>query len=181
MKRQHFLSIVAAPAAWAALAGVTEMQAALAATDSSAMMAPITPAEQARFAAVAKAKGVKLTFEQAGAKAMNAPRSGRLDADTIDTSIAVAANRADKAGYSDIAAKLRRLASTGTSAQKTEFLMGSGKYYFPEDIQKSASVHATAVTCRDVCTFLCMCLTCQSPVDHCCQEVCRQVCRQICN
>ncbi len=165
------------------LSGVTGIRAALAASGGADMMGPITPSEQAPFLAIAKAKGVKLTFEHGTVTAMGAAPKGRLDMDTANTSITLAANRADKAGYTNIAAKLRKLATAGTSAQKSEFLTGSGKYYFPAHIEKAVgSVHAMGgVTCQQVCTYACMCLTCQSPMDHCCQEICRNICREICS
>ncbi len=145
------------------------------------MTVPATAAEQAPFIAIAKAKGVPISFN-AAASSMKAEgvQKIHLDMNMVNASIANATARAKAADERELAAKLERLATQGTAKQKTDFVMGTGKYYFPEDIEKAVTMGASASTehvCRLVCYVVCTCVSGPNGAND---QVCHEVCRQIC-
>jgi len=81
--------------------------------------------------------------------------------------------------------KLQRLLGNGTAVQQVEFVHGSGKYYFPEDLEKAiaqsqnvnASSDAQCWVCENVCTVVCNCL---GNGDQYCKDKCKEVCHKYC-
>lgn len=108
------------------------------------------------------------------------PRKMHLDMDMIRASIENAILRAGKQKQSSIQSKLRRLLSTGTAAQHIEFVHGTGRYFFPEDLEKIAAAatkkggqSSFGVGCRIFCFISCICLGDFS-------QECREKCRELC-
>lgn len=156
MKRQSFVSAVAAPLAYMAFREVVHVGAADAATGT--ITGPMTEAEKQPFIAIAKAKGAKISFD--GVKRTSSAENVHLDINMVNASIDNAAARAKRAGYDRLAGKLQRLRERGSAAQKTDFVMGSGKYYFPEDVQQGlakAELSSHSYTCVGVCFIVCVC------------------------
>ena len=173
MKRRLFVSAVAAPFAHVTFQDAIQVQAALAAT-GPVTPPPTTAAERQPFIAIAKAKGATIAFNSI--KAQSNAQGVHLDMNMVQASINNAAARAKAAGYQSIAAKLQRLGAVGTAAQKTDFVMGSGKYYFPEDIEKAGAqsgVHAMGIVCH---TFWYLVCRCHGNNDQDCHDAARTVC-----
>jgi hypothetical protein len=144
-----------------------------------------TVADYEPFKKIAAAKGAKITINAAGVGAMSVPDQLHLDMDMVRASLALAIRDAQKKGRKEIADKLERLAKSGTAVQQVEFVMGTGTYYFPEDIEKSLNdvgkpVQAAGVqcvVCDWVCTTVCSCL---GNGDQACKDRCRNVCSKYC-
>lgn len=136
------------------------------------------------FRKIAAAKGVKITMNASDAMTAQAVEALHLDMDMVRASLALAIRESRK-GNSTITEKLERLARNGTPVQQVEFVMGTGTYYFPEDLEKALSapagrVEATGVqcvVCEWVCTTVCNCL---GNGDQVCKDRCRNVCSKYC-
>lgn len=140
-----------------------------------------TPAAREPFIKIAKAKGVKISFDDASAQAE--PDYLHLDMNMVRSSIenAISSNSHDPV----IADKLRRLLAKGTAVEQVEFVHGSGRYYFPEDVKKAielselvkAQSDAQCWVCVPVCYLVC---TCKGNGDQYCKDRCRDVCHKYC-
>lgn len=163
---------------------------------------PVTTAEERKpFEEIARRKGVRISFEAATtAGAGHAAVAGKprarngeyihLDMDMVEESLRNAIQRAGAAGHWSIQAKLRHLLQRGTDAEKVEFVLGSGTYYFPGDIDRMAKLSRQAGGrslatggCRRVCTtvyyLLCRCI--QLRDDQECRETSREFCEIYCD
>lgn len=130
------------------------------------------------FRNIADAKGVAISF--------NKPRAIHLDMNMIEASLDSAITSAVD---EEIKVRLQQLRTNGTDAQKADFVMGNGKYYFPEDIEMLAKrsretngkVEADDY-CFEVCHVtgyvLCRCL---GNGDQECRDMWREICRIQCN
>lgn len=129
------------------------------------------------FQRIAERKGVKLVI--GGGESRRRPRRIHLDMDMIRASIENAISRAGKRRQLSIRRKLQRLLSKGTAAQKIEFVHGSGRYFFPEDLEKFAAASTKkggrtfGIGCRIFCFISCICL---ADFTQECREKCREVC-----
>ena len=142
--------------------------------------AKISDKELEPFREIAKKKGAKLFANQEPPAAQK--QTLHLDMDMVKASLENAIERT--AGKPELNEKLRRLLSNGTAAQQVDFVLGTGTYYFPEDLEEVAKSGKIPVAsgaqcwvCENVCTLVCNCL---GNGDQYCKERCRQVCRKYC-
>ena len=146
--------------------------------------APVT--EYDPFVKIANAKRVRIHVNKAPPTTPVAAGGGalHLDMNMVRASLenAIARTRSQK----EINAKLRRLLARGTAVQQVEFVMGSGTYYFPEDVEKAITESqrvgvkqsgGQCWVCENVCWLVCTCL---ENSEQYCREKCRQVCRKYC-
>lgn len=139
---------------------------------------------QQPFIDIAKRKGVRITFGANLSKLADGPI--HLDMDMVEQSIRDAIRRLVKPN--PIADKLQWLLDKGTDTQKVDFVLGSGSYYFPGDIEKLAELSRTSggrskgVECRRVCEtiyyWVCKCI--QRRDDQECRETSRIFCEIRC-
>jgi hypothetical protein len=168
MKRLSFFSSAAA----ATLAPLALQGSADA---DSALTAPITQDEWKPFEEIAKAKGSKIEFNNV--QKQGAMGEIHLDMNMVNASIANAAARAKAAGNMHLAAKFDRLAANGTAAQKSDFVLGTGNYYFPEDIAKGVSANSNKIgPCEIVCYAVCVCRSTPQTTVQQCRDICRRIC-----
>jgi hypothetical protein len=145
----------------------------------------LTPDDLKPFEAIARRKGVKIHTTDFTAKI--ATDNIHLDMDMVDESIRSAIKQTQKTGQTLIRTKLERLLATGTDAQKVEFVLGSGTYYFPEDIEKLAKLSrasgglALSVDCHKVCEtvwyYICRCTGSAQE----CRDEARELCHIVCD
>lgn len=169
--------------------------------DSKQNVKAMTTAEERKpFEEIARRKGVKISFEapvlasaeHAASAAKNASRNGEyihLDMDMVEESLRNAIKRTGAAGQSSIQTKLKHLLQKGTDAEKVEFVLGSGTYYFPGDVDRLAKISRQAGGkslasggCRRVCTpvyyLICRCIQLRN--DQECRETSREFCEIYC-
>jgi hypothetical protein len=146
---------------------------------------PVTTHAAARaydpFKKIARDKGVQIFIDKTQPKAMATEAALHLDMNMVHASIehAIELTR----GNALLNAKFQRLLQQGTPVQQVEFVMGSGRYYFPEDLETAVAEQSTASSnpqcwvCETVCPIVC---SCQGNGDQYCREHCRQVCHKYC-
>lgn len=163
----------------------------------------LTPTAEERkpFEEIARRKGVKISFEAPTAQsakstlvtATNASRTGEyihLDMDMVEESLRNAIKRTRDAGQPSIPTKLEHLLKKGTDAEKVEFVLGSGTYYFPGDVEQLAKLSRQtggksleSGGCRRVCTIVyylvCRCIQLRN--DQECRETSREFCEIYCD
>lgn len=150
--------------------------------------ATATAEERRPFEEIARRKGVKITFD-APVRAQARSEDIHLDMDMVEESLRNAIKRTGAAGHTSIQAKLEWLLKSGTDAEKVEFVLGSGTYYFPGDVEKLAKLSRLSGgksmaegVCRRVCTpvyyWVCRCV--QSRDDQECRETARDFCEIYC-
>jgi hypothetical protein len=110
-----------------------------------------------------------------------------LDMDMVEQSIRSAITQTQRTGQKRIQGKLEHLLANGTDAQKVEFVLGSGTYYFPEDIENLAKLSRAsggrelAVDCHRVCEtvwyYICRCTGSAQQ----CRDEARELCHIICD
>lgn len=163
--------------------GVLGQQAFLRAGAFAQAPKVVPAAEYEPFQKIAKAKGVKIFINQDRPSAnANEVSVLHLDMNMVQASIENAIARTKDP---ELNQKLRRLLTNGTAVQKVEFVHGSGRYYFPEDMERAiaASTRAAAASdstcwiCHEVCTLVCNCL---GNGDQYCKDKCREVCSRHC-
>jgi hypothetical protein len=144
--------------------------------------------EQIPFTEIAKRKNKKITFGSAlSAKTEHIDDTLHLDMDMVEESIRNAVARTQRDGKTIIADKLQRLLDGGADSEKIEFVLGSGTYYFPEDLNRAAQIartssDATNDRCRKVCDNVCwMVCKCVTGGEQQCGERCRQICSVVCS
>lgn len=126
------------------------------------------------FLEIANLKGKKIYF--------NEPEPIHLDMDMVDASLKMAIQNAKSLAVKE---KLIRLQTDGTDAQRVDFVMGEGTYYFPEDLERlakmsreaSAEGASTIGVCRRICEInnytICKCL---GNGDQFCRDFAKKVC-----
>jgi hypothetical protein len=90
------------------------------------------------FEEIAKRKGV--AFRKVEFREMLTTNQIHLDMDMVEQSLRSAITQTDRAGHKDAKGKLEWLLDKGTDAEKVEFVLGSGTYYFPGDVEKLAKL-----------------------------------------
>lgn len=125
------------------------------------------------FKSIAERKGVKISI--------NEPLEIHLDMNMIEASLEMAIQNISN---EQIKIRLRRLQETGTDAQKVDFVMGEGEYYFPEDIEMLASrsranngLPAAEGNCFKVCevTYYVVC-RCLGNSEQVCFDKAKRIC-----
>jgi hypothetical protein len=137
------------------------------------------------FEEIARRKGVPIHTAQFTAK-MTTDKI-HLDMDMVEQSVRSAITQTQRTSQKLIQAKLERLLATGTDAQKVEFVLGSGTYYFPEDIENLAKLSRAsggrelAVDCHRVCEtvwyYICRCTGSAQQ----CRDEARELCHIVCD
>lgn len=129
------------------------------------------------FRKIAQTKGVGISI--------NKSRAIHLDMNMIEASLDSAiANSVDP----DITLRLKHLKASGSDAQKVDFVMGKGKYYFPDDIEMLAKLSRQSNgailegrICEEVCHVtgyvLCRCL---GNGEQECFDMWREICKIQC-
>ena len=150
----------------------------------------LTDTEKIPFEAIAKRKGKDITFltsdDDKTVGKTEWPENVHLDMDMVEASIENAILRVTKQGLDSIRGKLERLLANGTDAEKVEFVLGSGTYYFPEDINRMAQLSRDdtdnkSPSCRKVCNSVCRAVcSCLQGGKQECKEACRDVCELVC-
>lgn len=146
----------------------------------------LTPDDIKPFEDVARRKGYKfLTASTFTAKIAN--DRIHLDMDMVDESIRSAIKQTDRSGQKMLHEKLVRLLANGTDAQKVQFVLGSGTYYFPEDIEHLAKLsresggRELSVDCHRVCEtvwyYICRCTGDAQE----CRDEARELCHIVCD
>ena len=140
--------------------------------------------ERKPFEEIAEAKGKQIRFGQKEQGIVESSKQFHLDMDMVEASLRNAIMQTERNGQTTIKEKLQRLLEDGTDVHKVEFVLGSGSYYFPEDIQAMADESRDVtvkgdceMVCDNVCWVVCTCLTRESQE---CTERCRRVCERIC-
>jgi hypothetical protein len=164
----------------------------------------LTPEDLKPFEEIARRKGVpfrvqgfdaqsadKSALDASGANQSNFDRNKiHLDMDMVEESIRCAIKTSTRAGQTLVQPKLEWLLKKGTDAQKVEFVLGSGTYYFPEDIEHLAKLSRLsggmplAVDCEKVCetvwTIICLCRDLGTSTIQECRDEAREVCHIRC-
>jgi hypothetical protein len=136
------------------------------------------------FVKIAKAKGVKIFINQAppavAAAKASAANTLHLDMNMVRASIEDAIAKTKQ--NASLNAQLTRLLRSGTPVQQVEFVMGTGRYYFPWDVEaaiadsgKAAAASIQCTVCENVCHLVCSCL---GNGDQYCQDKCRDICHK---
>jgi hypothetical protein len=167
--------------AFSLLAQLPIIRSAEAESKSLAAQPKSVPAsEYEPFKKIAKEKGVKIFINQP--PPMKALTALHLDMNMVKASLENAIERTKE--KTAINQKLRQLLTTGTPVQQVEFVLGSGTYYFPEDVEQaiaqSENVSAQGAqcwVCENACSVVCSCL---GNGDQYCRDKCRQVCHKYC-
>ena len=160
-------------------------------TTSGVAAKGVTPrtsaAERVPFIKIAKEKGVNIFFDKTPpASTLEQLDELHLDMNMVRASLTQAIERTKRKGSTKLSAKLKNLLDSGTSVQQVDFVLGSGTYYFPEDLEsaiaksESAQVEANGIdcmVCEWVCTTVCNCL---QNGDQYCKDRCRNVCSKYC-
>jgi len=147
---------------------------------------PLTEADFKPFQEIAKRKGVSI--KKVAFREMMTTDQIHLDMDMVEQSLRSAITATDRTGQKDIKTKLEWLLAKGTDAEKVEFVLGSGTYYFPGDVERLAKLSresggkATGENCRRVCEpvyyWVCRCI--QTRNDQECRETSRIFCQIYC-
>jgi hypothetical protein len=149
---------------------------------------PLTREDIEPFEKIAKLKGSTIIFTASGAKMTG--NKIHLDMQMVEQSIRTAIKQTQISGQDLVRSKLEHLLVSGTDAQKVDFVLGSGTYYFPEDVEKLAALSRQAggkaleVDCHSVCekvwTVVCYCRDLgRSTVQECKREA-RDFCHIVC-
>jgi hypothetical protein len=152
---------------------------------AEAVLQPAAPASAYdAFTKIAKAKGAKIFVNQAppavSAASANAANTLHLDMNMVRASIedAIAKTRAN----APLNTQLSRLLKSGTAVQQVEFVMGTGRYYFPWDVEDAITASKKVTTasiectvCETICPIVCHCA---GNGDQFCQEKCREICHR---
>ena len=152
----------------------------------SAAGSVFTEADYEPFKKIAAAKKVKIHFGEKTADAAKRPEGLNLDMDMVRASLALAIRDTRQKGALKLADKFDRLSKSGSPVQQVEFVIGTGTYYFPEDIQRAISapekvaekVGLTCWVCHQVCSIVC---GLNEMGDRVCEEKCRDVCHNDCS
>jgi hypothetical protein len=159
-----------------------------------------TAEERKPFEEIARRKGVTIRFNAAVTqKAANSTVAAEsaaltgdsihLDMDMVEESLRNAIKRTGEAGELSIQGKLKQLLETGTDAEKVDFVLGSGTYYFPGDVAQLAKLSrlsggrsVAGYDCRRICKFIyflvCRCI--QRRDEQECNETKREYCEIHC-
>jgi len=159
---------------------------------------PVLTAEERKpFEEIARRKGVTISFDSSPrlaksdvsvAKTTAPNNSIHLDMDMVEESLRNAIKRTGESGQLSIQGKLKQLLASGTDAEKVDFVLGSGTYYFPGDVELLAKLsrlsggRSAGVDCHKVCEFVyywvCRCI--QSRDHQECEETKREWCEIRC-
>ena len=139
--------------------------------------------ERKPFEKIAKAKDKQIQFGTNEQGFVESSKQFHLDMDMVDASLLNAIMQTERNEQFAIRVKLERLLENGTDVEKVEFVLGSGSYYFPEDIQAMADESRdkaftpdSVLECEFVCWVVCTCLTQESQE---CAERCRNICKRV--
>ena len=122
------------------------------------------------FTKIANNKGVKIFI--------NEPQEIHLDMNMVEASLEMAVQNAVA---ESIKLRLKKLQSTGTDAQKVDFVMGEGEYFFPEDIELLASLSRKNIEAEQKChkfcevTYYVVC-RCLGNSEQVCSDKARRIC-----
>jgi hypothetical protein len=127
----------------------------------------------------AEEKGFKFVLDTGNEINVEEPTELHIDMVMVDLSIKSAIRNVKSESFKK---KLETLSTSGTNAQKIDFVYGSGSYYFPEDLEMLANRSLSGVRedgiCHKVCevvlTEICRCLLKVN------EQICRMVARKIC-
>jgi hypothetical protein len=172
-------------------AGVLRAQESKASKPKAAGKPLFTAEDRKPFEEIARRKGVKLRVKEFDAAAAGESKFDEnkihLDMDMVEESIRSAIKTTSRAGTKSTQGKLERLLKSGTDAQKVELVLGSGTYYFPEDIENLAKLSRLSggmplkVDCRRVCeTLYFLVCRCRSLFTETVQE-CKDEAREYCD
>ena len=138
------------------------------------------------FQEIARRKGVPIHMSAEFTAKMTTDKI-HLDMDMVEQSIRSAIAQTQRTNQKLIQSKLERLLASGTDAQKVEFVLGSGTYYFPEDIEKLAKLSRASggkelsVDCHRVCEtvwyYICRCTGSAQE----CRDEAREFCHIVCD
>jgi hypothetical protein len=132
------------------------------------------------FTTIAKKKGVHITW-QAHNQQDHDKRQIHLDMNMINASLQLAIQNCVNTSIKE---KLLRLQNNGTDVQKVEFVMGTGTYHFPEDIEMLVKHFNDDDngTCQNICEIIAYTVCrCVELGDQVCQEVSRNICHVVCD
>src|SRR5258705_660261 len=127
----------------------------------------------------AEEKGFKFVLDPGYEVNTEPPTELHLDMVMVDLSIKSAVKNVKS---ESIKQKLNALLSSGTNAQKINFVYGAGSYYFPDDLEMVAQRSMQEVReggiCHPVCeiitTEICRCIL--KTEEQLCREIARKVC-----
>jgi len=205
VSRRHVVSsLTAMLATVAGGAGALQAQQNKGSKQKDQSKSLLTTEDRKPFEEIARRKGVK--FRVQGFDAQSADKSEldassadqsnfdrnkiHLDMDMVEESIRCAIKTSARAGQTLVQPKLEWLLKKGTDAQKVEFVLGSGTYYFPEDVEHLAKLSRLsggmplAVDCQRVCekvwTVICLCRDLGTSTIQQCREEAREFCHIRC-
>lgn len=180
MKRREMLTTIGA-----GLLTPVSLRPTLFAQTPAQARASVPAAEYEPFRKIAQAKGVRIFTDQSAPSAATSELNAlHLDMNMVKASIENAISRTQQ--DPELNQKLRRLLANGTAVQQVEFVHGTGRYYFPEDVEqaitestrpRAAAAQANCWICTTVCTVVCNCL---GNGDQYCKDRCREVCKKHC-
>jgi len=159
-----------------------------------------TAQERKPFEEIARRKGVTISFDApatgkeakttlAAESMATTGESIHLDMEMVEESLRNAIKRTGEAGQLSIQGKLKQLLETGTDAEKVEFVLGSGTYYFPGDVAQLANLSRLSggrslkgIDCKRVCEtiyyLVCRCIQLRDAQE--CHETSRIFCEIRC-
>jgi hypothetical protein len=147
----------------------------------------LTSEELKPFEEIARRKGVPIHKGTFDTNSKLPSSKIHLDMDMVEESIRSAITQARKTRQTLVQSKLERLLQAGTDAQKVEFVLGSGTYYFPEDIEilakrsRLAGGKSLEVDCHKVCEtiwyYICRCTGSEQQ----CRTEARELCHIVCD
>jgi hypothetical protein len=143
---------------------------------------------KAAFEKIARDKGVQIIFSENITESRS--ETFHLDLNMLDQSIRDSIvdlenqleQRPSDAALSIIKDKFARLLKDGRYIDKVHYVLGSGSYYFPEDIEAMIATAEDTVnrvsisktpSCTNVCRVVCTCL---GGGEQSCRDFCRDVC-----
>ncbi|MCE0483558.1 MAG: hypothetical protein LV479_04895 [Methylacidiphilales bacterium] len=142
----------------------------------------LTPEDHKPFEDIAHRKGVEIHFGDYDTKLDES--NIHLDMEMIEQSIRCAIANTKN---SEIKAKFEHLLSSGTDSQKVHFVVGSGTYYFPDDIENLAKLSRQSggrplgVDCHRVCETIWYTICRCTGNAQWCRDEARAVCHLVCD
>jgi len=137
------------------------------------------------FEEIARRKGVEIRLAKFESKIDD--KKIHLDMDMVEESIRCAINETKRTGKTITQAKLERLLKDGSDPEKVQFVLGSGTYYFPEDIKQIAKLSRESggkplnLDCHRVCEtvwyYICRCTGSAQE----CRDEARELCHIVCD
>ena len=144
-----------------------------------------TNAESFRpFEEIARRKGVKLFIKEFEDKIDS--NNIHLDMDMVEESLRSALRETAQSKQTEIHERLQRLLQRGTDVQKVDFVLGSGTYYFPEDIDhvvrlsRASSGKPLELNCQRICETVWYTICRCTGNAQWCRDETREVCRIVC-